>query len=131
MMMTVVVVMIMSEALLYVVLMIFGIRERVTDISSWLEVEHPGGLILTLSESQHQQLCQYLHQPESINQVLATSGSELVIGLKSDINLKNLATIVKTTGQATVEGLDKRRHVDVHALPLDALLHSPSCPLLH
>ena len=39
--------------------------------------------------------------------------------------------IVKITGQATVEGLDKRGHVDVHALPLDALLHSPSRPLLH
>ena len=38
-----VVVMIMSEALPYVVLMIFRIRERVIDISSWLEVEHPGG----------------------------------------------------------------------------------------
>ena len=51
--------------------------------------------------------------------------------MKSDINLKNLAIIVKVTGQAPVEGLDKRRQVDVHALPLDALLHSPSCPLLH
>ena len=50
----VVVVMIMSEALPYVVLMLFRIRERVIDISSWLEVEHPGGQILTLSESQHQ-----------------------------------------------------------------------------
>ena len=65
----------------------------------------------------------YVHQPESINQVLATPGSEL--------NLKNLAIIVKITGQAPVEGLDKRRHVDVHAFPLNALLHSPSCPLLH
>ena len=43
MMVTVVVVLIMSEALPYVVLMIFRIRERVIDISSWLEVEHPGG----------------------------------------------------------------------------------------
>ena len=65
MMMTVVVViLIMPEALLYV-LMIFRIRERVIDISSWLEVEHPGGPILTLSGSQHQQVCQHLHQPES------------------------------------------------------------------
>ena len=111
MMMSVVVVMIMSIALLYVVLMIFRIRERVTDISSWLEVEHPGGPILTLSGSQHQQVCQHLHQPdESINQVLVSD---------------------KITGQATVEGLDKRRQVDVHALSLDALLHSPSRPLLH
>ena len=125
MMMTVVVVMIMPEALLYVVLMIFRIRERVIDISSWLEVERPGGPILTLSGSQHQQVCQHLHQPESINQVLVSDRIE--IRYKS----KNLAISVKITGQATVEGLDKRRQVDVHALPLDALLHSPSCPLLH
>ena len=77
MMMTVVVViLIMPEALLYV-LMIFRIRERVIDISSWLEVERPGGPILTLSGSQHQQVCQHIHQPESINQVLVIDRIEI------------------------------------------------------
>ena len=80
MMMTVVVVMIMSIALLYVCddLLYQGTGNRHIIVAGSRTSRWP---ILTLSESQHQKLCQYLHQPESINQVLATSGSELVIGL--------------------------------------------------